>query len=122
MTLIGVPTRPKHLHRQARTCVADLLADHKTVVLCGVSLRCSRSLSVLAGPRASSGRSVRLPARGIGLLGDPCEVVRVSVDDRTCGYAGDLVGMLNLGAGNDLGYPFTAGVQRCPDKPARAAY
>jgi len=30
--------------------------------------------------------------------------------------------MLNLGAGNDLGYPFTAGVQRCPDKPARAAY
>jgi hypothetical protein len=22
--------------------------------------------------------------------------------------------MLNLGAGNDLGYPFTAGVQRCP--------
>src|SRR5215467_13200820 len=57
---------------------------------------------------------MRLSASGIGLFCDPREVVRVSVDDRPCRHAGDLVGMLALGAGNDLGYPFTAGVQRYP--------
>ena len=57
---------------------------------------------------------MRLPTPGIGLFGDPREVVRVSVDDRPCGHAGDFVGMLALGACNDLGYPFTARVQRCP--------
>ena len=80
----------------------------RTLVVISCSCPCS------LGPRASGGRSVRLPAPGIGLFGDPCEVVRVSVDDRPCGHAGDLVGVLALGAGNDLGYPLTSGVQRYP--------
>ena len=55
-----------------------------------------------------------MPAAGIGLCGDPCEVAGVAVDDRPGGHAGDLVGMLALGAGNDLGYPLPGGVQRYP--------
>jgi hypothetical protein len=34
--------------------------------------------------------------------------------NRPRGYAGYLVGMLALGAGDDLGYPAPAGVQRYP--------
>ena len=51
---------------------------------------------------------------GLSLFGDPREVVRASVDDRSCGHTGHLIGMLALSAGNDLGYPLTSGVQRYP--------
>src|SRR5262249_44152978 len=64
--------------------------------------------------RASGGRSLRLLTCGLGLFGDPREVVRVSVDDRPRGHTGDLVGVIALGAGNDVGHPGPAGVQRYP--------
>src|SRR5262249_45561098 len=51
---------------------------------------------------------------GRGLLLDPVEVVGVAVDDRPRGHARHLVGMLALRAGDDVGYPATAGVHRYP--------
>src|SRR5215468_11596068 len=76
------------------------------------AMTCSCPASCM--PPASGGRSVRVLVGAIGLFGDPCEVVRVAVDDRSRGYTGDLVGMLAAGACNDLGHSFTAGVQRYP--------
>jgi len=61
------------------------------------SERCGEPLPRLG---ASGGRFMRLFTCGLGLFGDPREVVRVAVDDRSRGHTGDFVGMLAAGRGH----------------------
>ena len=60
-------------------------------------------------PAVPSGRN-----RGVGLFLDPPEIVGVAVRDRPRGYAGYLVRVFALGAGNYAGYPGHSEYVRVP--------